>query len=306
MPNEVVVITGAFSFTGRYATHQFLNRGYNVRTLTFHPHRQNEFEGKVEVFPYNFENPSQLEQSLRGATCLINTYWVRFPKGETTFEIAVNNTKTLIAAAKRAGIKRLVHVSIANPSIDSPLAYYRGKAELEQLVTESGLSYAILRPTVIFGGEDVLVNNIAWFVRHLPLFGVPGDGHYSIRPIYVEDMANLIATSTGNNRNEVIDAVGPETFRFEELVRLIAAQIGKRIRIIHLPRFAAYLSTLLAGQFLGDVVLTWEEYKGLMDNLLVTNGPNAGETRLTDWLSKNREKIGCSYASEIARHFQKS
>ena len=304
MPNEAVVITGAFSFTGRYATQQFLNRGYKVRTLTFHPQRQNEFEGKVEVFPYNFEDPSRLEESLRGSSCLINTYWVRFPKGGTTFETAVNNTRTLIAAAKKAGIKRLVHVSIANPSINSPLAYYRGKAELEQVIKESGLSYAILRPTVIFGGEDVLVNNIAWFVRHFPVFGVPGDGRYSIRPIYVEDLASLITTSAGNNRNEVIDAVGPETFRFEELVRLIAAQIGKKIHIIHLPRSAAYLSTLVVGQFLKDVVLTWEEYKGLMDNLLVTNGPNAGETRLTKWLSENRQKIGCNYASEIARHFQ--
>jgi uncharacterized protein YbjT (DUF2867 family) len=305
MPNETVVITGAFSFTGRYATRLFLDRGYRVRTLTFHPHRQNELKGKVEVFPYDFENPAHLEQSLCGASCLVNTYWVRFPKRKTTFTIAVNNTKALIAAAKRAGVKRLVHVSIANPSLHSPLAYYRGKAELEQVVKDSGLSYAILRPTVIYGPEDVLVNNIAWFVRRFPVFGIPGDGKYGIRPIHVEDMASLIATSASNNRNEVMDAVGPEIFRFEELVRLIAAQIGKQIRIIHLPRAMAYLSTLLVGQFLGDVVLTSDEYRGLMDNLLVTNGPNAGETRLTDWLSENKERVGSNYASEIARHFQR-
>src|SRR6202008_4642679 len=162
------------------------------------------------------------------------------------------------------GVKRIVHVSIANPSPHSRLGYYRGKAQLEQAVVDSGLSYAILRPTVIFGREDILVNNIAWFVRRFPVFGIPGDGRYAVRPIYVEDMARLIADAVGQHENTVIDAVGPETFTFEELVRLIAERVGRHVRIIHLPMPLAYASTLLIGWFVRDVVLTWEEYQGLM------------------------------------------
>jgi NADH dehydrogenase len=197
-----------------------------------------------------------------------------------------------------------VHVSIANPSPQSPLGYYRGKAQLEQAVIESSLSYAILRPTVIYGREDILINNIAWFVRHFPVFGIPGDGRYGVRPIYVEDMARLMVDTAGQEGNAVIDAVGPEEFTFEELVRLIAAQVNKPVRLVRVPTFLAYLATRLTGLVMRDVVLTWEEYKGLMNNLLAPRGPATGETRLTQWLSENRAQIGRRYASEVARHYQ--
>jgi uncharacterized protein YbjT (DUF2867 family) len=304
-PGETIVITGALSYTSKYATRLLLDRGYAVRTLTFHPSRENPFGAKVQVFPYDFENPERLTETLRGASALINTYWVRFPHGTSTFEHAVHNTRILIDAAKAAGIERVVQVSIANPSHESPLGYYRGKAQLEQIVRESGISYTILRPTVIFGLEDILINNIAWFVRRFPVFGVPGDGRYRIRPIYVEDMAKLMVDALGDKANTVLDAVGPETFTFDELVKRIAAEVGHPVRLLHLPTPLAYLFTSIIGWFLGDVVLTWEEYRGLMANLLAPEGPSTGETRLSQWLAANREKIGTRYASEVARHYTK-
>jgi len=298
-----VVITGAFSYTGKYATRLLLNRGYGIRTLTYHPERVNPFGDRVQVFSYNFGDPDQLTQTLLGASTLVNTYWVRFPRGTANFESAVQNTCTLMNAAKNAGVRRIVHVSIANPSLESKLGYYKGKAQLEQAVVESGLSYTILRPTVIFGLEDILINNIAWFVRHFPVFAIPGDGRYRIRPIYVEDMARLIADAVERDGNAVLDAVGPETYTFGELVRQIAAQLRRRTRLVHLPMPVAYVSTLLAGQLVGDVVLTWEEYKGLMGDLLAPDGPSSGETSLSQWLAANREHIGTKYASEVARHY---
>lgn len=303
---DTVVITGAFSYTGKYATRILLTRGCKIRTLTYHPERANPFGDKVQVLPYNFDHPDQLSQALLGASTLINTYWVRFPRGKSTFETAVQNTRTLISAAKDAGVRRIVHVSIANPSAESPLGYYRGKAELEQAVIDSGLSYAILRPTVIFGVEDILINNIAWFIRRFPVFGIPGNGRYSIRPIHVEDMARLIADAVDQPGNTVRDAVGPETFTFEELVKLIAAQLGRPARLVHLPMPLAYVSTLLTGWFVRDVVLTWEEYKGLMSNLLAPEGPSSGQTRLSEWLAENHQRVGTRYSSEVARHYAKS
>ena len=300
---ETITITGAFSYTGKYATRLLLDRGYRVRTLTNHPGRENPFGGLVEAFPYNFERPNLLRETLRGTSTLINTYWVRFPHGSSTFDQAVANTKTLIAAARDAGVKRIAHVSIANSSDESPLAYYRGKAHLEKAVIDSGLSYAILRPTVIFGAEDILINNIGWFVRRFPVFGIPGDGRYGVRPIYVEDMARLIVDCAGRSSNTVLDAVGPETFTFEELVRLIGNSVGRSVKLIHMPATVSYLATLITGWFVGDTVLTWEEYKGLMGNLLAPDGPSVGDTRLSDWLSANHENVGRRYASEVARHF---
>jgi len=303
---ETVTITGAFSYTGKYATQLLLDRGYHLRTLTGHPDRPNPFGTALDVLPYNFDCPEQLAQSLLGSSTLINTYWVRFPHGDATFEKAVRNTQTLIDAAKNAGVRRIVHVSIANPSADSPLGYYRGKAELEKVVIDSGLSYTILRPTVIFGREDILINNIAWFIRRFPLFGIPGDGTYRVRPIYVEDMAQLMVDAVGDQPNAVIDAVGLETYTFEELVRLIARSVKRSVRLIHMPAPLAYLSTLITGWFVGDVILTWQEYRGLMANLLAPQGPSTGQMRLSEWLAANNNQVGVRYASEIARHYTKA
>lgn len=302
-PANSVVITGAFSYTGKYATRLLLDRGYKVRTLTFHPHRENPFAAQVQTFPYNFDRPSELTETLRGASTLINTYWVRFPRGKSNFETAVQHTRTLIRAAKEAEIKRIVDVSIANPSLESRLGYYRGKALLEQAIVESGLSYAILRPAVIFGCEDVLINNIAWFVRRFPVFPIPGDGRYGVRPIYVDDMARLIANAVEQQGDSVLDAVGPESFTFEELVRLIAGRLGRKVRLVHVPAPLAYAATLLTGWFVRDVILTWQEYEGLMSNLLACDSPSTGRVRLSQWLAEHRQEVGRQYASEAARHF---
>jgi uncharacterized protein YbjT (DUF2867 family) len=302
---DTVALTGAFSYTGKYTTRLLLDRGYRVRTLTYHPDRENPFGDRVQVLPYRFDDPDRLSQTLRGASTLINTYWVRFPRGESTFETAVQNTRTLITAARNAGVKRIVHVSIANPAAESPLGYYRGKAELEQAVMESGLSYVILRPTVIFGIEDILINNIAWFVRRFPVFCIPGNGRYCVRPIYVEDIARLVADAVAQPGNSVLNAVGPETFAFEELVSLIAQQVGRSVRLVHVPITLAYLATLGTGWFVGDTILTWEEYRGLMGNLLAPDGPSSGSTRLSQWLAENHERVGVQYASEVARHYAK-
>jgi NADH dehydrogenase len=298
-----IVITGAFSYTGKYVTRRLLSMGKRVRTLTGHPNRPNEFGDRVEVAPLDFENRRALVENLRGADCLINTYWVRFNHGSESFERAVANTKILIAAAKEADVKKLVHVSIANPSLDSPLAYYRGKAELERAIRESGLRYAILRPTVIFGLEDILINNIAWLLRRFPVFALPGSGEYGIQPVFVEDMAELVVRSAFEEQDSIRDAVGPEIFTFDELVRLIAAWTLSKARILHVPPIAALLLSSVLGAVVRDRILTREEIKGLMAGLLVSREPPTCTTRFSGWLHSNADLLGKTYASELARHY---
>src|SRR3990172_6245498 len=142
---DIHIVTGAFSYTGRYLTRRLLAQGIKVKTLTNHPDRPNPFGGQVATAPFNFDKPDELAESLRGAAVLYNTYWVRFTHGATTFDRAVENTKALVRAAQAAGVRRLVHVSIANADPNSPLPYYRGKGLLEQFIRESGLSHAIDR-----------------------------------------------------------------------------------------------------------------------------------------------------------------
>src|ERR1700694_3402173 len=191
MNQPIDVVTGAFSYSGRFVAAELLERGRSVRTLTNHPRTDGPLASRIPSYPLDFADGKALTNALRGADTLYNTYWVRAPQGQVTHTVAVENTKRLIDAARHAGIRRIVHTSIANPTA-SPLSYYRGKAELEEAVRSSGLSYAIVRPTLLFGEGDVLINNIAWLLRHLPVFGIPGDGRYRVQPMPVRDHAALL------------------------------------------------------------------------------------------------------------------
>ena len=302
---EKSVVTGAFSYTGRYIAKELLSRGKEVATLTRHADTENVFDGRINALPFDFGHPDDLVRSLSGVTSLYNTYWVRFPYGRMTFEQAVKNTKVLVEAAREAGVQRIIHISITNPSEDSPLGYFRGKALAEKAVIESRLSYAIVRPTLIFGKEDLLLNNIAWFLRTFPLFPVFGSGNYRVQPVFVEDVAELAVDAGHREENLVMDAVGPETFRFDELVKLIAEKIGSCSRAIHLPTHLAFFLTRCAGLLIKDVVLTWEEIRGLKSNLLVSSGPATVPTRFTDWLGRNASRLGSTYTSELRRNFLK-
>src|SRR5712691_7642734 len=229
--SEVNVITGAFSYTGKYITRRLLALGKQVHTLTGHPNNPNPFGNQVITHPFDFGKPEELVKNLQGATTLYNTYWIRFSHGATTFEKAVENTQILIKAAQEADVHRIVHVSITNPSEHSRLPYFKGKAILEQTIMDSTLSYAIIRPTVIFGDEDILINNIAWLLRRFPVFPLFGSGNYRLQPIYVEDMADIVVKAGQQTDNSIIDAVGPDIFTFEELVRLIASKLHRRVMI---------------------------------------------------------------------------
>ena len=189
--NEIHAVTGAFGYSGRYIATRLVEQGQTVVTLTNSVNRANPFGGKVRAFPLSFGEPDKLAAALAGVDVLYNTYWVRFNHRMFTHAQAVENTLALFEAARRAGVRRVVHVSITNPSEDSPLEYFSGKARLERALQESGLSHAILRPTVLFGREDILINNIAWALRRFPFFAVFGDGAYRLQPIHVDDLADL-------------------------------------------------------------------------------------------------------------------
>jgi uncharacterized protein YbjT (DUF2867 family) len=300
---EVHVVTGAFGYSGKYITTRLLDAGVHVRTLTNSLQRANPFGDKVEVHPFNFDNRAALVESLRGAAVLYNTYWIRFNTKEPGFQhsVAVENTLKLFEAAQQAGVARVVHTSITNPSENSPLEYFKGKAVLERALQESGLSYAILRPNVLFGQEDILINNIAWTLRKLPVFGVFGNGQYRLQPMHVDDFAALAVEQGQDRSNRVIDAIGPETFTYRRLVEEIGSIIGVNRPIVAVPPSIGYAVGTILGKLVGDVMITRAEVEGLMADLLVTSSPPAGSTRLTDWARKHADTLGKHYASELAR-----
>ncbi len=303
MSRRVHAVTGAFGYSGSHIARLLLDRGERVRTLTGHPDRVDPFGGRVEVARFRFDEPSAMRQALADVRVLYNTYWIRFDHGTATFARAVDNSRALFRAAAEAGVERIVHASITNPSPHSPLPYFRGKAAVEEALRETGIACAILRPAVFFGGRDVLVNNIAWLLRRLPVFGI-ASGAYGIQPVHVEDFARLAVEHGGGRGDVVLDAVGPETFTFDEFVRVIRHGVGSRAIVARVPRWALVAAARLIGSIVGDVVLTRDEVSGLTSNLLVSKGPPTASTRFSVWLAAHADRLGIEWGSELLRHYR--
>lgn len=298
------VVTGAFSFTGRAIAEELLDRGRKVRTLTRRDAPGDPLAARIERAELQFRDQERLRRALDGIDTLFNTYWVRFAHGVTTFGRAVENTRLLLRAARAAGVRRVVHVSVTNPSLASPLPYFRGKAEVERDVAGSGLSYAIVRPTLVFGPRDILVNNIAWGLRRSPVFPIANDGSYRVQPVSVEDTATICVDSAGGEENLVLDAAGAETISYDELVRLVAAAVGSNARIVYLPSPVVLALARATGTVRRDVLLTAEELAGLQASLLVSDLPPLGRASFSSWVAANGEALGRGYVSELARNFR--
>lgn len=298
------LVTGAFSYTGSHIAERLLEAGREIRTLTFHPDRPHRLHEQVQAFRYRFDDARALTRALEGVTTLYNTYWVRFNHGATTFTSAVANSQMLFEAARRANVARIVHVSIANPSVDSPLPYYRGKALVERALDEVGLPYSIVRPTWIFGGDhEILANNIAWILRHMPIFAIPGNGRYAVQPVHIDDLVQICLDAADADGTVILDAAGPETMTFEQLVQAIRRATRARAPIAHVPPIAMAAAARALGLLVRDVVLTPDEIKGLTAGLLVSHQPPRGRIAFSNWLNEHAPLLGRSYANELQRHY---
>jgi nucleoside-diphosphate-sugar epimerase len=298
------LVTGAFSYSGAHIAERLLDSGREVRTLTFHPDRRHPLQDRVQALPYRFDDPLALSRSLQGVTTLYNTYWVRFDHANASFTAAVANSRALFHAAHRAGVRRIVHLSIANPSVDSPLPYYRGKALVEHALAEVGVRFSIVRPTWIFGGQpEILANNIAWILRHMPLFAIPGDGRYPVQPVHIDDLTRICLDAGNADGDLIVDAAGPQTLPFAELVHAVRRATSSRAVILHVPPPALAALARALGLVVGDVVVTADEIKGLTAGLLVSHHPPLGRIAFTDWVNEHARSIGRSYANELERHF---
>ncbi|MCY3783202.1 MAG: NmrA family NAD(P)-binding protein [Chloroflexi bacterium] len=254
--------------------------------------------------PANFSNPDGLRRSLEGADVLYNTYWVRFARGQTTFDRAVANSEALFTAAAQAGVGKIVHFSVTNAASDSRLPYFKGKGQVEEALRRVGVPHAILRPTLVFGEGDILVNNIAWALRRFPVFPVYGGGDFPVQPVYVGDLAEQAVAAGSQSGSSVADAAGPDTMSFEALLRLLIAALGVRRRLLHTPPTVGLALTALVGLLMRDVVLTRDEISGLMAGLLTSDAPPTGTTNLSSWLDRNADGLGRRYVSELGRNWR--
>lgn len=305
MLNPVVLVTGGSGYIGGAITERLLGRA-TLRSLTSHP-RRNRFGGQVRLFPYNFDRPTEMGDAFTGVDVFVNTYYVRFNYGATNFERAVESTRELISLARQARVGRIVHVSVSNASEQSPLPYYKNKGRIERIVRESGLDYTILQPAIVVGPHDILVNNIAYFLRRLPVFAMFGSGGYRVQPMTLDAFADVaLEAIDGSHRGRVLPLAGPQDWTFAEMVRAIRSAIGSQAQIIHVPSALAFVGLKIAGWLLGDVVLTSDEIKGLTREYLYVAQPLRLGEDFGTWLNRPgiASDLGLHYQSELARHFK--
>ncbi len=297
----VSVITGAESFIGKYISNLLITLNYKIRSFT---NKSIDQRRGIEFHPYNFNNLEEVTKIFQGADYFFNTYWIRFNFKDKTFEKAYENTKSLIDCAKLAGVKKILHISITKANSLSPLKYFKYKGLIEEYIINSGVSYVILRPTVVFGKEDILINNIIWFLRRFPIFPIFGRGDYLIQPIYVLDLAKIAVEKALNSENSIIDCAGPEVFSFRELIQKIKSAIDSKSIIINLPTIIVFYLLKFLSFFLKDVILTKDEILALKGNLLHSKAPPLGKENLIEWIKKEKDCLGNGYRSELLRHYK--
>ncbi len=301
MKTKKIAVTGAFGYSGKFVAQKLFDKGQNVKTFTNSVNKPNPFGKKIEICPLDFKNPKNLTENLKDCDTLINTYWVRFNHKKFNHHEAVENTKILFDAAKNAGIKKIVHVSITNPDKNSKLEYFKGKGELEEYLKNLGISYSIVRPAVMFGEEDILINNIAWAIRNLPIMGTFGCGTYKIQPIHVIDFAQILVDEAENNENNIVNGIGAETYTYRNLIKTIRDIIGIKKPIICAPPFLGYLVGKKVSKRQNDVTITMPEIRGLMQNLLYVETEPTGKIKLSEWAKSHKDTLGVKYASELKR-----
>lgn len=300
MPDAV---TGAYSFTGRAIARRLLADGREVVTLVRRP-APPDADPRIRPIPFPTSDRGALVAALTGVDTLYNTLWIRFERGDRTYERSIADSRLLMGAAREAGVRRLVHVSVVNASPEAPTEYFRAKARLENDVRASGLSWVIVRPTLTFGPGDILINNLSWVLRRFPAFAIPGDGRYRLQPVHVDDVATIAAAAAQGDGSRVLDAAGPETFAFDDFVGLLADAVGSRALRVHVPPRLSRLGSQVIGLLVRDVVLTTDEVTELMASLLVSGEPPAGRIALSDWVRASAGKLGRAYHSELDRHYR--
>jgi uncharacterized protein YbjT (DUF2867 family) len=305
------VVTGAFGYSGTAIARELRAAGHRVRTLTGHPGRA-PAGNDIDTHPLDFGDAEALTRDMTGAHTLYCTYWVRFPHGSATRESAVANSKILFDAAADAGVKRIVYVSILHADTASPYPYFSGKGQVERHLAAAGVPYAIARPAILFGDAadrgtsgSVLLNNIAWLLRRLPVFAIGDGGGYRVRPIHVGDLARLCVGLGARTDDVTIDAIGPESVTFREMVTAIRSATGSHAVLVPAPGWLIPPLSAAIGTMLRDVLLTTEEYQAMKAGLADSAAQATGHRSLREWIATHGTRLGRTYANELDRHYRR-
>lgn len=241
-----VAVVGGTGFLGTAFVRELYERGHTVRVLSRHPEKlANLFRGRsVEARAADVTRPDSLPPALEGAEVVIHC--VQFPgypvedpaRGRTFMEVDARGTLRTVRAASQVGVRRFVYLSGVGADPDAPEAWFRAKGVAEQAVAASGMAGVRIRPSWVYGPEDVSLNRFVTVLRRVPLFFPQlGPGSQRINPLFVEDLAPVVAEAATEERADgtAFEIGGPITYSMDEIIRLVMEAIGLRKPIVHFP-----------------------------------------------------------------------
>lgn len=284
------LVTGAFGNTGSAIADRLLQQGRSVRTLTGHPPA--DPDPRIDVRPFSWDDPERLASAFEGVTTFYNTYWMRTGDDDGNFDLVVERTTQLIEAAEEAGVERIVHLSVGNPSLDSPYPYFRAKAEVEQRLAESPIPAGVVRPSLIFGGDNAMLNDLAWVLKRMPAFAIPGDGQYLVRPVHRDDVAALCLDAGARRDRTTVDAIGPDRMTYQAMVEAVRDAVGAKARIVHTPAPLVLVGARVLGAVLRAKLLTRDELLSTIDGIADAEGPATGSVSFFEWLPTVAADLG--------------
>jgi uncharacterized protein YbjT (DUF2867 family) len=241
---KAVAVAGGTGFVGRAIVGELAARGYRPIVLS---HRAGASDsagsGGPETRPADVTRPETLAQALAGVDALViclafRNSPIEAPRRGRTFDkVDAAGTEALAAAARQAGLRRLVYVSGAGAAPDATRHWFRAKWRAEEAVRNSGIAFTILRPTWIYGPGDRSLNRFIGFSRWLPFVPQIGNGRQLVSPVFIDDIGGLVvdALETPAALNATLEVGGPQTLTMDEVIREALRTLRRRRPILHAP-----------------------------------------------------------------------
>lgn len=250
-----VLVTGASGFVGNEVVKELLAQGHEVRALVRKGSEKKVKERKrVEIFPGDCLHPEALDPAAAGCDAVIHLVGIirEFPGRGITFEgVHVQATQNVVDATKAGGAKRYLHMSALGARPEPADPYQITNFRADEYVINSGLTYTIFRPSIIYGPEDQSINLFARHIRRLAFFPIIGDGTYQLQPVPVWTVAQAfaLALELPQTENKIYDVGGPEPLTFNEVIDTIARILKRKIKKIHQPVWCMQFAANLCGRF---------------------------------------------------------
>jgi NADH dehydrogenase len=273
-----VFLTGATGFVGRNILKRLLAEGHSVRALVREPEEAGALKAeKVELMAGDVAEGAGLDQGMQGCDAAIHLVGIIVEKGKNTFERVHHlGTRNVVEAAKRMGLKRMVHMSALGARADGAAKYQTTKWKGEEEVRGSGIRYCILRPSLIFGKGDGFVTQMMNTMRSAPLFRpVPGDGKPKFRPVSIDDVTACFvhALTTEAATNQTVKLGGADELTLNEVLAEIARCAGVRKPAVHIPMPLMFAGATVAQSLLKNPPITVDQLKMLREGSTCDIGP---------------------------------